>query len=425
MSRRIPWPDGLRDRIALILLAALLLQFVGGELIFHHVETSRVERDRAERLAERLAVAERLLMRLPPGARAQTAGELWRSPLTIGWQPEAPPEARRGSRRDGVALEGAVALPDGSWMQFRSADHFAVVSLWHHYLASVLLLLACAVLVSLLFARMIGRPLRALARAADAVGRDEPVTIAAEGPREVRQVAIAFDAMQTRLYALVRERMQSLAAVSHDLRTPLARMRLHAATVGEEETRAAIEQDVREMEAFVGSVLDYLRGDDPEPARLADVASILLTIVDDARDLGGQVTFEGPGRLEAFTRPMKLKRAVDNLVQNAVRHGGATRLTLREEQEALIITVDDDGPGIPEDRLEAVLEPFYRLDASRNRSAGGAGLGLAIARRLVGRLEGTLTLRNRAEGGLRAVIKLKGRGIADHGSHDHRVTLVQ
>lgn len=406
MTRWPFWPDGLRGRITLVLLAALLLQFIGGELIFHHVESARVARDRDERLAERLAVATRLLTRLPPATRAQTAAELWLSPLTIGWQPQAPAAADRDDRRNGDALEGTVELPDGSWLRFRSAGHFAMVPMWHHYAASIALLLTCGLLVALLFARMIGRPLQALARAADAVGRDEPLVIAPEGPREVRQVAIAFEAMQARLYGLVRERTQSLAAVSHDLRTPLARMRLHAATIGDEETRAAIEGDVREMEAFINSVLDFLRGDDPEPAQLADIASILLTIVDDARDLGGRASYTGPDRLETLTRPLKFRRAVANIVQNAIHHGGAAWVELREEPEQLVITVNDEGPGIPAGQLEAVFEPFFRLEGSRNRSAGGAGLGLSIARRLVGRINGTLVLGNRPQGGLCAVIRL-------------------
>lgn len=426
------WLDGIRGRVALVLLAALLLQFAGGELIFTHIERERVQQDRAARLAERIAVAERLVMRLPRDQRQDMARHLWRRPLTVRWTQEGPPPAHMATssilapirdamqqaepklagkrislaRTQGDDLTGYLLLADGSWLRFRSVGHFAGWSILYHYLASVALLLACALLVGALLSRMVGRPLRRLVQAADEAGRGAPVTVAVEGPQEVRQAAAAFHAMQDRLLGMVRERIQSLAAVSHDLRTPLARLKLHAGTIADAGTRTAIEQDVKEMESFITSVLDYLRGDNPEAVVLADIASILTTISDEAQDMGASVSFSGPRRLERPIQPVKLKRIVTNLVENAVRHGGNARILLDDTPTDIVITVEDDGPGIPEDALANVLEPFFRLEASRSRDTGGIGLGLSIASRLTARLGGTLTLSNRAAGGLSATILL-------------------
>ncbi|MFC3713000.1 ATP-binding protein [Sphingoaurantiacus capsulatus] len=434
MSRRLRWPDGLGGRIRLVLLAALLLQFVGGELIFRHFEAARIQRERAERVAGRLTVAERLLVRIAPDRRAELAADLWRDPFVVRWQAAAaadedgsssasvedvrqlmldrrPGLAENGlrlSRADSRVMEGSLRLDDGSWLIFRSSDNFGGTSALYHYAASVLLLLACAALVASLLARMINRPLRLLVQAADAAGREEPLPLGAtaSSPVEVRQVEIAFHAMQARLLELVRERVHSLAAVSHDLRTPLSRLRLQASMIDDDEARTAIEHSLDEMEAFIASILDYLRGDEPEPDQLADVASIVATVIDDAHDLGGEVDFAGPRKLEAVTQPLKLKRAIANVVNNAVRHAGGARVTLAKAGDKLTITVDDEGPGIPAEMLNAATEPFFRIETSRNRGTGGVGLGLAITRRLVDQLGGTLSLSNREAGGLSVTLRL-------------------
>lgn len=410
---------------------ALFVQFVGGEIIFKQIETDRMQRNRAERLAERLVMAEELIATNSDNATIALMNKLWRNRLTVTRTAAAPapfPSAREEETEEirarimaalpgiaadslrlarvGNTLEGALRARDGSWIRFRSEGHFKGNPMMLHYTASVLLLLGCVVLIALLFGRMIARPLHQIVEAAETVRRDEPVSVTVEGPREVRQVASAFEAMQARLLAHVRERVQSLAAMSHDLRTPLARLQLNASLVEDPETRAAIEQDVAEMEAFVTSILDYLRGDDPEPAQLADISSIILTVIDEARDLGADVTFSGPERMEQVTRPLKLKRLIRNIVQNAVRHGGNARVKLEIEHGGIVIMVDDDGPGIPEDKWDAVFEPFVRIESSRNRQTGGAGLGLAISRQLADRLGGSIGLSNLDPGGLRVVIRL-------------------
>ncbi|WP_242003375.1 MULTISPECIES: ATP-binding protein [Sphingobium] len=268
------------------------------------------------------------------------------------------------------------------------------------------MLVACVTILALILARLLGRPLRKLADAADRVGREDVTPAAEEGPREVRRVAAAFNAMQARLLDQVNERIQALAAVSHDLRTPIARLRLRAANVRNQELRAAIGHDIDEMEAFMRSILDFLRGADPEEERLIDLASLVVTIVHDAQDMGSAVHYEGPASLELVTRPIKLQRAIDNLVQNAIRHAGQAEIRLSQGDDGVRIVVEDQGPGIPVDQLDMVFEPFRRLEGSRNRNTGGAGLGLAIVRRSITRLGGSIRLENRRRGGLRATITL-------------------
>jgi signal transduction histidine kinase len=425
------WLDGLRARIAAVLLAALLAQFIGGEVLFSRMENAQVQESRARFLADHLTIASELIAEEADAETMNAMSRLWRTRLSVEPR-EAPPRmltdpdteelafirrriaaARPGLSvesirlsRTGGALEGALSLESGAWLHFRSEEYFRKEPMFLHYATSVLLLIACAALSALLFGHMIGRPLRRLVEAAEKVGRDEPVTIEATGPREVRQVAGAFEAMQARLLAHVRDQVQSLAAMSHDLRTPLARLRLNASMVKEAELRAALEEDVDEMEAFTTSVIDYLRGDEAEAEQRTDIASILMTIVDEARDLGESAEYDGPDRLEIVTRPLKLKRLVRNVVQNAARHAGNARVGLAEDAGEAVITVDDDGPGIAEADIESVFEPFTRIEGSRNRKTGGAGLGLAIAKRLAERLGGSIALCNRPQGGVRVTIRL-------------------
>lgn len=431
---RAGWFDGLRARIAAVLLAALLVQFVGGEILFSQIENTQMQRSRARFLTDHLTIAAKLIAQDADAETMNAMSRLWQTRLTVEPLATAPPMPASSETdelafirtqiatayptlsaeslqlsRTGSTLEGALQLENGSWLQFRSERYFSRDPMYLHYVTSVLLLIACAALSALLFGRMIGRPLRQLVEAAEKVGRDEPVTIEVTGPREVRQVAGAFEAMQARLLAHVRDQVQSFAAMSHDLRTPLARLRLNASMVKEAELQSALEEDVEEMEAFVASVLDYLRGDEAEAEQRADIASILITIVDEARDLGESAEYSGPDRLELVTRPLKLKRMVRNVVQNATRHAGNARIALSTGAEEAVITVDDDGPGIAEADMGSVFDPFTRIDVSRNRKTGGAGLGLAISRRLATRLAGSIEAHNRPEGGLRVTIRLPCR----------------
>ena len=267
---------------------------------------------------------------------------------------------------------------------------------------------------SVLLVRWLTGPLRRLAEAADSIGRGRTITVPQDEPEEVQRVARALDAMQARITRLLDDRTQALAAVSHDLRTPITRLRLRAGFIDDPETQARIDADLNEMESMIAATLAYLQGGaDTGPPQLTDVGALLSTLCHAAADAGGEASFDGPPHLDLRCRPIALRRAASNLIGNAVAYGGTARVRLEARQNEVVITVEDSGPGIPEAELERVFEPFRRLEASRNRSTGGVGLGLTIARQAITEQGGTLTLGNLPGGGLRAVIRLPDTGLQD------------
>lgn len=279
---------------------------------------------------------------------------------------------------------------------------------WH-----VGLTLLVAVAVSLIAMRWIAKPLREMAEAANAFAHDiDAAPLQQSGPIEVRRAAEAFNFMQARLRQLVVERGRALAAVSHDLRTPLTRMRLRAELVDDPELQRKLNADVDTMQAMVNGVLAYLRGlEDAEAVQPINMEALLSSIVEDERSLGRPVALieRAPGEPSAAPYRGKLsvlRRAVGNLIDNALAHGQAVTVHLHDTAAELRILVEDDGPGIPEADLVRVTEPFVRLDASRSLDTGGVGLGLAIVRDVAAYHGGRLILENRSEGGLRASLVL-------------------
>lgn len=273
--------------------------------------------------------------------------------------------------------------------------------------ASTVIMAVGIVVASVLLVRWLTGPLRRLAQAADRIGHGSIVPVPQGGPEEVRRLARALEAMQARIDRLVNDRTQALAAVSHDLRTPLTRMRLRAGFLDDADIQIRMEADLDEMEAMIAATLAYLQGEaDPEPEQLTDIGAMLSTLCNAAADAGAAVTCAGPHHCDLRCRPVALRRAVTNLIENAVGYAGAARVRLSATTDQLRITVDDDGPGIPPGELERVFAPFYRLEASRNRSTGGVGLGLTISRQAVAEQGGRLTIANRPGGGLRADISL-------------------
>ncbi len=250
-------------------------------------------------------------------------------------------------------------------------------------------------------------PLGAFARAADRLGKNiraEPLP--EEGPIEVAQASKAFNAMQERLRRLVENRTQLLAAVSHDLRTPITLLRLRAELMEDEEQQAKVLETLSEMEAMVASVLDFSKSTfHDEPQRQVDLAALVGSICDDRADAGANVAFEAPGKVPYICRRMELKRALTNLIDNAIKYGGGARVTVEPTPTAIEVIIDDDGPGIPEDQMETIFMPFYRIDASRGQG-GGVGLGLSIAQTIVHGHGGSIHLENRPVGGLRARVSL-------------------
>ena len=227
------------------------------------------------------------------------------------------------------------------------------------------------------------------------------------GTGEVRRAARAFNTMQDRLRRFISDRTQMLAAISHDLRTPITRMKLRAEFIDDEEQRSKMLSDLDEMEAMIKATLAFARDDAAnEPAESTDIAAMLKTVVADVADAGRQVTYEGPDSLTQRVRPMGLKRALTNLVNNALNYGEKAVVTLSSNEQLTTICIDDDGPGIPDDVKEQVFTPFFRIEGSRSRDTGGTGLGMTIARNAVRSMGGDIELINRPEGGLRVKVTL-------------------
>jgi len=264
------------------------------------------------------------------------------------------------------------------------------------------------VLVSIVLVRGFTAPLSRLARAADRIGRDMSVPpLSEKGPREVRHAARAFNEMQARIRRLVEDRTQTLAAISHDLKTPITRLRLRAEFVEDQETRAKMTRDLDEMETMIDQALAFLRGDGrDETSKPVDISAMLEAIASDLADMGRPIYVSAVPESVLRCKPLALKRALINLIENALKYGGAARIRLDREPDLVRLTIDDEGPGIPESEREKVFSPFYRREESRNRETGGTGLGLTIARAVVRALGGDITLSDAPQKGLRVEVTL-------------------
>lgn len=257
--------------------------------------------------------------------------------------------------------------------------------------------------------RLVTRPLARLAAAADELGPDlKGRTLREEGPTEVAHAARAFNAMQRRIAGYMAERVEILAAISHDLQTPITRMRLRTDMMDNEKDQLKFRQDLDAMNALVREGVTYARtlhGATEPPCRV-DADALLESMVADYQDSGQPVRLEGRIGGPIVTRPNALRRIVANLVDNALKFASDVRMQVRVDADRLVIAIVDNGPGIPPDQLEAVLKPFYRVEGSRNRSTGGTGLGLAIAHQLAIAMGAQLSLHNRDEGGLEARVAM-------------------
>lgn len=307
-------------------------------------------------------------------------------------------------------LRVSIRLADGEWANFR-AGFAETASLWStQAIVSTLLMTLAVALLSFWVVRRMTRPLRAFARAAEHLGRDVAAPPLEErGPIEVRQATHAFNEMQMRLRRLIENRTRMLAAISHDLKTPITLLRLRAESIADEEERRRTCATLDEMEAMIASTLAFAREDaSHEERRPVDLASLIGSVCDDFADGGCPVTFEdrASAPVKYRCRPLGLKRALTNVIENAIKYGGNARVFLTASAGAVEIVVEDDGPGIPEHKLEDVFVPFFRLEQSRSRETGGVGLGLSVARTIAHAHGGEIALRNRSRGGLQATIHL-------------------
>jgi len=301
----------------------------------------------------------------------------------------------------------AIGLGDAGWLNIRHRVRpppiWAGIG-WGYFLLTGILVSLVAVLV----VRRATRPLRALADAAERLGRGETVAVlATEGPVEVARAAGAFNDMQARIRRYIEDRTTMLAAISHDLRTPITTLRLRTEFVEDEDNKARMLETLDEMAAMTEAALAFARDDAKrEAAQPVDLMAMLDSLVEDLSDQGATLSLAEAPRTIVRVRPLALRRALRNLLENAVRYGERARITLRAQDATVHVLIDDDGPGIAADDLERVFEPFTRLETSRSRETGGSGLGLAIARSLIRAHGGEITLVNRPEGGLRATVEL-------------------
>ena len=440
---RLPLPRSLAGRTALLLIVGLVVVQVAG-LTIHALDRVDLQRfQQARELSQRSFVIWRSLLvtapdrrsvvladlDLPAGLRATyddaPAARYGHPPppalirmMRVEAVMSAPPRLRprevilSGANRPGVMLV-SFRFPDSGWLNLRV--EMLPPRPWHSetFLFAFALMTLTAAGLTLWAVRRLTRPVSDLAAAAERLGRDvNAPPLPEDGPREVATAARAFNTMAERIRRFVGDRTQMVAAIGHDLKTPITRLKLRAELLDDDEQRRKILADLEEMEAMIGATLAFARDDAAaEPSVMVDLAALCRTVLDEATDAAPEraeaITYDGPEHLTVRARPVALKRALANLVGNALAYGGAARLTLAEAAPGqLRIVIEDDGPGVPEYELEGVFQPFRRLETSRNRETGGSGLGLPIARNILRAHGGDVVLRNRPQGGLAAVMTL-------------------
>ena len=436
-------PASIAGRTAMILAAGTLAVLaVGGVVASLGVLEDAAPRRNA-RLMERTVTLVSVLNAVPREARADVLASMNRPGLSLRWTEHAPPRPAGGHdwfsswterrlRRAlapldvGTVMVGHefgrdrpesghrgrdqmwVELGDGTWL------NVVLTKKWHSEASLIYFALMFVIVgggltgLAVFVARWVSAPLGRFALAATRLGTDVDAPPMSEaGPTEIRRAAQAFNQMQRRVRHFMDERMHMLAAASHDLRTPITRLKLRAELIEDAEQRAKTLKDLDEMEAVIASTIAYAREETTnEPRTEVDLGRLIEEIRADLAEAGHTVTVEGPARLVYVGRATALKRAFANLMGNAVTYGDAAVVRLGDEGGRVVITIEDSSPGIPQAELEKVFEPFYRLERSRSRETGGAGLGLAVARTVIRGHGGEVTLSNRAQGGLRQEVVL-------------------
>jgi signal transduction histidine kinase len=302
----------------------------------------------------------------------------------------------------------AVSLNDGGWIVFTLPRHLWGLPSQARVGIGVVFLILSIVMVTVAATFQLSRPIRNFTEALRRFGTDPRASPLPEtGPAELRVTIAAFNATQKQVQRFVEDRTVMLAAISHDLRTPLTKMRLRGELIEDEDQRLRLFRDVDDMQAMVDSALSFFREsmDDEETTRF-DLPELLRTITDDLSDHGISVPYEGPAHLTYVGRPLALKRAFTNLIDNGVKYGNRARVELRVTGKHITIFVRDSGPGIPSSERERVFAPFFRLEGSRNRLTGGVGLGLTSARTILRAHGGDIVLRNQPEQGLEVEVLL-------------------
>ena len=444
-------PDGIAARIALTILLALLLTQAVSALVYLTDQGRDRPMHSPGELTQRMAAVVQLVEATRAEERPRVVRALDDPVLGVEWlpgrpefdpeflSPSAAPPIRRlaavlgGPEREIIAerrrvpqlspatgplqteemrrvrmLRVGVALTDGTWLVFSATQapdgsfRLARFGLWMALIALVVTGL------SLLAARRLTAPLAAFADAAERLGVDGGAPPLPEaGPRELRAATHAVNLMQERLSRFVADRTRMIAAIGHDLRTPLTRLRLRAEFIDDPETQRKMLADLAEMEAMINATLAFARDDArSEPRVQADLADLLQSLLDDRTDAGHAAGYCGPDHLTASFSPVAMRRALANLIDNAINYGGRADVALTVAGGHAVIEIDDAGPGIPDSELEKVFHPFYRLETSRSRDTGGTGLGLSVARTIIRGHGGDIGLANRVAGGLKVTVTL-------------------
>jgi len=304
------------------------------------------------------------------------------------------------------SFEAALRQPDGNWRVV--APQRQLIAPWQQRIMIVLAVSFVAVMpLAWWFARRLASPIAAFARAAERLGRDpDAPPLNVRGSTEVRSAVAAFNLMQERLNRYVSNRTTMIGAIAHDLRTPLTRLRFRI-EAAPDELKLKLAGDLDEMEAMVASTLAFVQdATRPVERTRLEISSLVETVMDEAAETGADAAVEQSERAVVDGDPIALKRLVTNLVGNALKFGSSARGRVFCEAGMVILEVEDNGPGVPEEDIERAFEPFHRLESSRSRETGGAGLGLAVVRAVARGHGGEVTLQNRAEGGLRARVSL-------------------
>lgn len=301
-----------------------------------------------------------------------------------------------------------IRLEDGQWVSFGEQLPQGITTWPLRVTTALVLVLLVLGIVALLAVRWIIRPLDQLEKSATALGQDlKRPPLKEAGPKEVRATLHAFNTMQAQIRRFVEERSRFLAAISHDLKTPITRLRLRSGLLEDEAMQKKFEHDLAEMEVLVQGILDFMRDESGDSEKLAmDINDLLETQQIDGEESGAIITIKGKATRSFLCRPLSMRRLITNLVNNAIKYGGRADIEIEDSEERLKIRVSDRGDGIPEADLERVLEPFTRVEDSRSKTSGGTGLGLTIAKNIALAHGGTLTLQNRKDGGLVAEVDL-------------------
>ncbi len=456
LSRFIPWPRKLRDQMIVLVLITLLLAQGISLWILSNAHNKAIEGHSQRFMVRQLASIVHVLESTPshlhseilrswqrPGLRFQqlsaptlkTSDQLINQQLADelrrwlgadfqgqirvnvsqidGHNSKRPfsdqrfNENRHRPHRPRVRLQElavAIELSDGDWLQANAVSPLISPLAARQTLIFLLVSGVLVLTVVIWRLRKITHSLSALTQAASNLGRGQKITPLQEaGPEDVKTAIAAFNHMSGRLDRFVLERTQMLAALSHDLRTPITSMRLRVEMMEPGNDRDKLLANLEEMQQMSEATLGFIReSGDTEPSRQVDIIALVSSLCDDLTDLGATIALEGDAinkHTELTCRPVSIKRALRNLIENAVNYGDAARVSLIDSPPApLIIRIQDQGPGIPEAELERVFDPFYRLETSRNRETGGMGLGLSISRQVIINHGGDLRLQNTGEG---------------------------